>query len=327
MRKKLFIVLVVVVLSVLAVLTAASFYMTDYALGVTPGTRDVKAQWNDTFKDDPLMRQWIDSIKNAGALKDTFMVMPGGERHHAIFVRAPMACGRTAVLVHGYHGSAVLMLPIASIYYRMGYNILLPDLHAHGLSDGDNVHMGWFDRLDVMRWMAAAERMFRVSGHRSEMVVHGVSMGAATTMCISGERQPDYVKCFVEDCGYTSAWDEFACQMKEQFGLSPFPLLYTSSALCKLRYGWSFSEASPLKQVAKSTLPMLFIHGAKDDFVPTWMVYPLFKAKTKPVDKTGKVEKELWIVPETGHARSFKNHPEEYAKRVRTFVSRYMQAG
>ena len=83
--------------------------------------------------------------------------------------------------------------------------------------------MGWLDRKDVTQWMEVANRIY---GDSTSMVVHGISMGAATTMMVSGEPQPDYVKCFVEDCGYTSVWDQFSKELKEQFGLPQFPLMY-----------------------------------------------------------------------------------------------------
>ncbi len=67
--------------------------------------------------------------------------------------------------------------------------------------------MGWKDRFDVLRWMDIANDIF---GGDTRMVVHGISMGAATTMMVSGEEQQPYVKCFVEDCGYTSVRDQFA---------------------------------------------------------------------------------------------------------------------
>lgn len=324
MKRRIVIACASLAMLIIAALTAGSLYMLNYSLSVNSHTRDARLKWTANERQYPFLRQWMDSIRQTGALRDTFMVMPSGERHHALFVRDPRAHGRTAVLVHGYHDSAIRMLPIASIYSRMGYNILLPDLHAHGLSDGDDVQMGWKDRDDVMRWMEASERMFRTRDRRSAMVVHGVSMGAATVMCVSGEPQPRYVKCFVEDCGYTSAWDEFACQMKEQFGLPPFPLLYTSSALCKVMHGWSFGEASPLRQVAKSTRPMLFIHGDKDTFVPFRMVFQLYNAKKRPVGCDGQVEKKLWIVPRTEHAKSFKDHPQEYTRVVKGFVRKYI---
>ena len=149
------------------------------------------------------------------------------------------------------------------------------------------------------------------------MVVHGISMGAATTMMVSGEPQPGFVKCYVEDCGYTSVWDEFAGELKEQFHLPAFPLLYTASWLCELKYGWNFKEASALRQVAKCRLPMFFIHGSEDTFVPTRMVYELYEAKPEP--------KELWIVPGAKHALSYKDETAIYTEKVKTFVERYIR--
>ena len=80
----------------------------------------------------------------------------------------------------------------------------------------------WLDRLDVLQWTATADELFgrnnetvtagdstRMRSSGTEMVVHGISMGAATTMMVSGEvehgiHQQPFIKCFVEDCGYTS---------------------------------------------------------------------------------------------------------------------------
>lgn len=95
-----------------------------------------------------------------------------------------------------------------------------------------------------------------------------------------------------------------------------FPLLHAASRLCDLKYGWNFREASALGQVAKCRLPMLFIHGDADDYVPTWMVYPLYEAKPG--------EKELWVVPGAAHAMSYRDNPEEYTRRVGEFVGRYI---
>lgn len=211
------------------------------------------------------------------------------------------------------------MMMIGYLYNRqLGYNILLPDLYGHGLSGGTEVQMGWKDRFDILRWTEEANHLF---GGNTEMVVHGISMGAATTMCVSGEvqqgiYQQPFIKCFVEDCGYTSAWDEFKGELKNQFGLPAFPLLYVASTLCHIEYGWSFQEASPLEQVKKCTLPMLFIHGDADTFVPTWMVHPLYEAKPAP--------KELWIVPGAEHAVAYKENTEAYTRKVRDFVGTYI---
>ena len=186
-----------------------------------------------------------------------------------------MPTDRTAVIVHGYTDCAVRMLMIGYLYnHDLGYNILLPDLYYHGQSEGRAIRMGWLDRFDLLRWMEIADGIF---GGDTRMVVHGISMGAATTMMASGEPQRPYVRCFVEDCGYTGVWDEFSKELKSSFGLPAFPLLYTASWLCDLKYGWNFREASSLAQVAKCRLPMAFHPRDADDYVPTWMVRPLFE--------------------------------------------------
>ena len=133
-------------------------------------------------------------------------------------------------------------------------------------------------------------------------------------MMLSGEEMPADIKDirFIDDCGYTSVWDEFAKELKGQFGLPEFPLMYVASMLCKILYGWSFGEASAIQQVQRSKYPILFIHGDKDRFVPTEMVYRLHKAKPS--------KKALWIVPNTAHAESYKNHRLKYVNRVNRFL-------
>ena len=204
------------------------------------------------------------------------------------------------------------MFHIGYLYNRsLDYNILLPDLRYTGLSEGDAIQMGWLDRKDVMQWMNAAPSLF---GDSLQAVVHGISMGAATTMMVSGETLPPFIRGFVEDCGYTSVWDQFKKELKEQFGLPAFPLLYTASLFCQWQNGWNFHEASAEKQVSRCTLPMFFIHGDQDDFVPTWMVNKVYAAKPQP--------KELWVVPGAEHAASYRLYPEEYTEKVRNFCKR-----
>lgn len=259
-------------------------------------------------------REWTDSVMRCHALRDTFIISrTTGDSIHAWYLRADSATNNVAVLVHGYTDNALWMGSIASVYdRRLRYNILLPDLHYHGLSRGDYVQMGWKDRLDVLQWCAVADGLF---GGNTCQVLHGVSMGAATVMSVSGESLPDYITCFVEDCGYTSVWDEFSNELDTRFSLPPFPLMYTTSWLCKIRNGWSFTEASPLRQVAQCDRPMLFIHGDDDTFVNTEMVYRLYAAKQGV--------KRLWIAKGSKHAKAYDDYPDEYAAKVCDFVVKY----
>lgn len=312
---------------VIVLVVVASIYLLNFALKpeVNKG-RDYMGQVAAMKKNYPWIDPWVDSLMQTRTVNgarhyvgivDTTVVSPDGDRHHGVFISAPHPTSRTAVLVHGYTDCAMSMLHIGYIYNKvMGMNLVIPDLHASGKSEGKAIQMGWPDRLDVLQWIGIADSLFADSTGHARIVVHGISMGAATTMDVSGEQTPASVKCFVEDCGYTSVWDEFNYEIGEQFGLPAFPLLYTASGLCKLKYGWSFGQSSPLKQVAKCHKPMLFIHGGNDTYVPTRMVYPLYNAKPAP--------KQLVVFRHSAHARSYRDHRDDYTRVVRHFVERYL---
>lgn len=303
----------VAIVAIAGICLAGAQMMLDYALQPENDGQYIDGSYKYMYDEYPFLRPWVDSLRTEGALRDTSVVVDG-TRLHALYVAAPCKTTATAVIVHGYTDNAVRMLMLGHLYnHELRYNVLLPDLRYSGESGGDNFGMGWHDRLDVMRWMDIADDLF---GGETQMVVHGISMGAATTMMVSGERQQPYVKCFVEDCGYTGVWDQFSYQLHEQFGLPDFPLLYIADRLCGLEHGWTFREASALSQVKKCLLPMLFIHGTADDYVPTWMVYELYEAKPFP--------KDIWLVHGAGHARSYHDHRAEYVWRVRNFVNKYI---
>ena len=327
MKKKITIT-VVSVFSLFVLLSfGAGWYMLDYALKPASDAKDTQGRYARMLAEYPYMRHWVDSMRGVKALRDTFVTTPDGCRHHAAYARGDSAAGRTAILVHGYKDSYIGMLPIAKIYADMGYNILLPDLHAHGLSEGGDIRMGWKDREDVIRWIGVADSLFADPAGKPRIVLHGVSMGAATVMNVSGERLPPSVKCFVEDCGYTNVWDEFSRQLSDQFGLPDFPVLYAATVLCKLRYGWTFGEASPVDQLARNESPMLYIHGSSDGYVPSSMVFPLYNANPVHVTPDGVTRhfNGIWITPGSAHARSFHDYPHEYAKRVRAFVGEFVK--
>ena len=309
-KKKLLAASGTVLLLTVCLLTGASMYLLDYSLRPENRGKDLQGSMQYMRETYPHIVPWMDSIESHHALRDTFITAPDGVCLHAFYVHAPSPTPNTAVIVHGYTDNAIRMLHIGYLYnHDLGCNILLPDLRYTGLSGGDAMQMGWLDRKDVMQWTETAPALF---GDSVRMVVHGISMGAATAMMLSGDPLPESIGGFVEDCGYTSVWDEFRKELKAQFGLPSFPLLHTASLLCKLRYGWDFHEASALGQVARCHKPMLFIHGAEDDFVPTDMVYRLYEAKPLP--------KSLWVVPGAAHARSYLRQPEEYTAKVCSFV-------
>jgi fermentation-respiration switch protein FrsA (DUF1100 family) len=237
-----------------------------------------------------------------------------GLKLHACFIPASTPEHRIAILPHGYSADWHTMAVFARLYHRMGYGLLMPDARGHGESEGKYVGFGWPDRMDVLEWIQAAITY----DAKARIVLHGVSMGAATVMMVSGETLPPQVKAIVEDCGYTSAWEELRWVLRRIFHIPAVPFLYTTSLLTRIRMGFGFRQASALRQVARSQTPMLFIHGDADAFVPFEMVQRLY-------DACG-AEKELYVVPDAGHGMAYATAKEGYENKVAEFVGRYVNA-
>ena len=311
------------ILALIAVLAAALLvsgclagrYMSGYALTPEPhGVADIERTRAKADSLCPGSTAWYDGLKAEGVLRDTFITGYRDFRVHACYVPAadPSNAQGTAIVIHGYGDNHFVFLYLVRMYRdELNYNVLFPDLQYHGYSEGDHIQMGWHDRLDVEKWIEVAHGIFQ----DDFMVLHGVSMGGATVMMTSGDELPEYVKAFVEDCGYSSVIMQFNNNRKQSFGFIPPDVLQSASLVTKMKYGWGFWEASSLKQLEKCDRPMLFIHGDADDFVPTSHVYKNYEAKVNGY-------KELWVAPDAVHANSYAKHPMEYTQRVRDFLNK-----
>lgn len=231
---------------------------------------------------------------------------------HAYKILNPQPTNKWVISVHGYTSEGRKMSSYSKKYYDMGYNILIPDLRSHGLSEGNYIGMGWDDRLDIIKWINTILN----DDPDAEIVLHGVSMGASTVLMVSGEEIPSNVKAIVADCGYTSVWDEFSYQLDNLFSLPQFPIMNVSSLVAKIKAGYFLGDASAIKQVKNSKTPILFIHGDEDDFVPYYMMDELYDATSS--------EKEKLTIKNAGHAKASEIDPETYWTTVSNFINKYI---
>lgn len=295
----------------LTALMGGAVCLLDYALKPADLSRNDQKAWEEVYENYPGVKAWHDSLVSVGSLRDT-TVTTLGYKMHAWFVPASRPTAATALLLHGYTDCGISMMPIARMYHRdMGMNVMIPDLTNSGRTEVDHYEMGKRESEEARVWSYFA---LREVGDSMRMVVHGVSMGAATTMMVAGGPcTPFYIKAYVEDCGYSSLDKQYTKELKERFGLPRYPLIPLASWICKKNYGFSFADISPEKHLHGVETPMLFIHGTADTYVPTAMVHEVYAAKDTGV-------KELWLAPDATHARSFKKYPKEYSDHVRRFL-------
>ena len=232
---------------------------------------------------------------------------------HAFMIKNPIESDKWAVLIHGFNCEPFYMANLAEVYYEKGYNIIMPALRGHDHSEHNAVSMGWLDRLDMVDWI----QYLVMLNPDCQILLHGISMGGATVMMTVGENLPFNVKCAIEDCGFTSVWDEFKYELKKTYHLSAFPTLYASSNIHSIFKGHSLKEASSVEQLKKCKTPILFIHGEKDDYVPFEMLQKNFDAAD--------CEKEMLVVPDATHADSYKVNPELYWNKVEEFTNKYIK--
>lgn len=218
-----------------------------------------------------------------------------------------------AFCIHGFSGSGLGLGLAAKHWHEQGWNVFLPDLRGSGDSEGSYYGMGWLDRLDIIRWI---KEVILKEDPEAQVVLHGVSMGAAAVMMTTGEPLPENVRAAVEDCGYTGVWEEFTLQLKKVFGLPQFPIMHIANVMAKRRAGYSFQEASAVCQVKKSKTPTLFIHGDKDTFVPFFMLDQVYSAAA--------CEKEKLVVHGAQHGEAAQLAPQRYWDTVHAFVGKYL---
>lgn len=219
---------------------------------------------------------------------------------------------RWAILVHGYGRDGRFANDYADEYLKRGWNVVIPDLRAAGTSDGDFITMGALESRDVFDWAGKIS----VDNPDAKIILHGVSMGAATVM-MTAALEPKNLVAVIEDCGYTSAYEMFAAQLKKIFGLPEFPVMLCADIVCKFKTGIKISDAAPLAVVDKISVPILFIHGDADGLVPFEMMNRLFEACTAP--------KEKFVVKGAGHADSKATNPAAYFDKIFTFLDGVIQ--
>ncbi len=231
---------------------------------------------------------------------------------HGMEFRNPENTNVWVIVLHGWTNAKREVSSYAMEHYKRGFNVLIPDLRGHGNSESKYVTMGWLDRLDVVDWTESIVK----ENPKAKIILHGVSMGAATTMMTTGEKLPENVVMAIEDCGFMGVKEIFTDRCKRKYHLPPKLVMPQASLVCKLVNGFFFGEASCIKQLKKSKTPTLFLHGDKDDFVLLSNLEPVYNACA--------AEKEKYIIRGAEHALSSHWFHEEYWSVVNDFVDRHL---
>lgn len=228
----------------------------------------------------------------------------------ASYVHNPAANGKVVILAHGLHHSREQVRPYARLFYQLGYSLVMPDARAHGLSEGNVIGLGWLDRSDYLGWI---DELIRRRGATIKIVLFGISMGATTVMAVSGEQLPTNVAAIIEDSGYSNVYVEGKYRLGHKYHFPTVPMVSIASRISKLRDGYAFEDGDIIRQVQHNHLPILMIHGARDQTVPVKNVFQLYHEANQP--------KKLYVEPEAGHIETIYVNPTKYRNVVTEFLA------
>ena len=164
-----------------------------------------------------------------------------------------------------------------------------------------------YDCLDWIKWVNEN------NDDNLPIYLAGVSMGASTVLMTSGFDLPDNVHGIMADCGFTSAKAIWKHVVENNMHLSYNIHSKMIEDLCKKKINLNSEDYTTLEALKENNIPVLFIHGTDDDFVPIEMTYDNYKACTAP--------KKLFVVPGATHAMSYIIDKDGYEKTVKDFWS------
>ena len=217
------------------------------------------------------------------------------------------------LLMHGYRCDGYSDFScLYRFYHEQGYHLLVPHQRSHADSEGKYICFGVKERYDCKMWADYAVRRF---GSGCNLYLSGISMGCSTVLMAAGLDLPGNVRGIIADCGFTSPYDIFRHVLHIQFGMPSFPLMNLTKMVVKHKAGFGYKDVSTREVLKTCKIPVLFIHGGKDKFVPTQMTLDNYSVCASP--------KELLIVPDAAHATSNMVEPERYRATALAFMKKY----
>jgi len=224
---------------------------------------------------------------------------------------APPGADRLALCIHGYHCSGVINFGgILQYYLEHGWQVLLIDQRAHGKSDGTMIGFGTLERFDILSWLELCTARL---GPDCPIVLHGISMGAATALMTTDLPLPPQVCGVIADCGYTNTWDQFDHVMRRRVGLLTTPGLWLAEHWARRHVGCGLRDCDTTAALYCATVPVLFINGDADTFVPPHMTEDNYNAYAS--------FKMKYICPGAAHGAAWSKDPPAYIEAMEAFFA------
>lgn len=233
-----------------------------------------------------------------------------GTRLSAAYVAPAVGdSGKTAILVHGYRSVGSDLAILARLYSDLGFRVLVPDLRAHGLSGGNYTSFGHFERFDLRKWI---DFVLRTYGANEKILVHGVSLGAATAFLYAADDPPPNLRLIVADSPFASVWGVFARSAK------PRALAFFLPGIefwCRYLHRFTLFRIDVPKAVRETKTPFLIIHSVGDRITPY--------AASERMAAPSAAPHEVYAVHSDVHAEGYRTDKAGIDAKVSALVAKF----
>ncbi|MDK0736298.1 alpha/beta hydrolase [Clostridium perfringens] len=303
------IILIIIAILVIVFFLATGLYI--FRSTVTRELHDIEKSYTRYVENN----LFDEALYNSASKEDITLKSFDGLNLTSTLIMNENPTNKFIVLVHGVSICYVGSLKYFDIFYKNGFNVLIVNQRRHGKSEGKYSTYGFYEKYDVNMWIEYLKSRF---GNDIILGLHGESMGAGTVM----ETIPlnDSIKFVIEDCGYSNFHELIGFQITHAYKNRLVrkilrPSLIFANFFMKTKAKFSMKKIVPIDIVASTSLPMMFIHGKEDYFVPWYMAVDLYKAKTKGY-------KELYLVEGAKHAEALEVNKILYEKKIMTFIEK-----
>jgi|HigsolmetaGSP11D_1036233.scaffolds.fasta_scaffold21547_1 hypothetical protein len=215
---------------------------------------------------------------------------------------------RVVIIVHGYTLAHPWAMPFVEMFTRERFNALVVDQRAHGRSEGKFTTYGFYEKFDIAGWV---EWVRKRKGEDCLIGLHGTSLGGGTVLEFT--RLNPNVGFIIADCPYSDLGELVRYQIRNIYKAPVYPFYPMIDLMLRCRARFRFADVRPITAVRDCGLPIMFVHGGADDFVPTWMSERMYEAKRKGM-------KKLLIVEGAAHGGAYGAGRQLYEREAREFV-------
>lgn len=216
---------------------------------------------------------------------------------------------RIIIAMHGWRSSwAKDFGTISEFWHSKSCSVLYAEQRGQNNSGGEYMGFGLLERYDCQSWAQWVDKRNEAA---LPIYLAGASLGATTVLMTAGLDLPENVHGVIADCGFTSPHEIWKHVVQNNLHLSYGVIGKLASDICRKKIQMGTKEYSTVDAMKNSSLPVLFIHGSDDHFVPVEMTYENYEACTAP--------KRLLIVPGADHGMSYATDTKAYQTALKDF--------